>query len=76
MSEEGMSLWWSASDEEVIREADRLNKARIPVYRIPLRTVWPDQEDVAEVDFSVHPATVRRFKHGSGFANDAATEGK
>lgn len=71
MSEEGMSLWWTTSDADVIREADRLNKAGIPIYRIPLRTVWDNQPDVAEIDFAKDPPTVRRFKHGAGFANDA-----
>lgn len=75
MSEEGMSLWWNATEAEIIAEADRLNVAGIPVYRIRLRTVWPTTPDVAEVDFQADPPTIRRFKHGAGFENDAGADG-
>lgn len=59
--EEGMSLWWSESDAEVIRVANVMNMAGIPIYQIPLRTMSDSQPDTAEVDFMNDPPTVRRF---------------
>lgn len=66
--------WATDSDEDIIRLANIMNKAGIPVYRLPLHTFWDSQPDVAEVDFQADPPTVRRFKHGSGFANDKSAE--
>lgn len=60
-------LWSAASDEDISAEADRRNILGLPVYRLVLMTVRPEDNWLAEVDFRTDPPTVHRSNPGGIF---------
>lgn len=52
----------TASDEEIRREAIRLNTFGLPKFKVQLAATNPDANDIAEVDFTKRTFPVVRMK--------------